>query len=296
MTLPDLSELMRETRNAIAVFDDKDRLRYANSAFRGFYNLADDDYPLWVDLMRHGWYTRTGTKITSCDDGDFEKWLSSALSRRGKLPFRGFETSLHDGRWIWVTETVDANGWMFYVGVDITPLATEGRDLRSDRDLALRDSQTDELTGISNRRYMMRRLNAMMAGQAPGCVAVLDIDHFKQINDTYGHDAGDVVLVDFARRVGHMVRRSDEFGRIGGEEFLFLLPDTDVESASAFLERIHRALLDIRPIEADPQFHYTVSIGITDIRDGDSTQSVFSRADQACYQAKRQGRNRTIKA
>lgn len=113
MTFPDLSGLVRETRNAIAVFDETDQLRYANPAFRRALNLAEDAFPTWVDLMRHGWQTSTGTEITSCD-GDFEKWLSSALSRRGKLPFRGFETSLHDGRWIWVTETVDARGWMLY--------------------------------------------------------------------------------------------------------------------------------------------------------------------------------------
>src|SRR5690606_7441345 len=139
----------------------------------------------------------------------------------------------------------------------------------------------------SNRRYMMQRLDAMVADKAQGCVAVLDIDHFKSINDTYGHDAGDTVLADFARRVGHMVRRSDEFGRIGGEEFLFLLPGIDIDDAAKFLDRIHRSLFDIRPIAEDPEFRYTVSIGITAIRADDSPQSVFSRADKACYQAKR---------
>src|SRR5690606_9603897 len=133
-----------------AVFDETDQLRYANPAFRRALNLAEDAFPTWVDLMRHGWQTSTGTEITSCD-GDFEKWLSSALSRRGKLPFRGFEISLYDGRWIWVTETVDARGWMLYICFDITYLSTDDRDLCRDRDMALRDSYTDKLMVISTR-------------------------------------------------------------------------------------------------------------------------------------------------
>ncbi|SDK34874.1 diguanylate cyclase (GGDEF) domain-containing protein [Methylophilus rhizosphaerae] len=293
LTLPNLPSLIHETRNAIAIFDETDRLHYANPAFRAALHLAEEDYPTWVELMRRGWQTSTGTHITSCN-GDFEKWLSSALSRRGKLPFRGFETSLHDGRWIWVTETVDAHGWMLYIGVEITSLATEGRELRSDRDVALRASQTDELTGIANRRYMMQRLDNMVSNRIQGCVAILDIDHFKSINDAYGHAGGDAVLVDFARKVGHSVRRGDDFGRIGGEEFLFLLPDIEVDNAGQLLDRIRHTLLDACPILQAPEFRYTVSIGITAIQAGDSTQSLLSRADKACYEAKRQGRNRSV--
>lgn len=184
----------------------------------------------------------------------------------------------------------------YIIGVDITTLATDEREVRSDRDMALRDSQTDELTGISNRRYMTRRLDAMISEKIQGCVAVLDIDRFKSINDTYGHEAGDAVLVDFARRVGHTVRRGDDFGRIGGEEFLFLLPGIDITDAEQFLERIHRTLLDAGPLSHEPSFRYTVSIGITALRADDSAQSVFSRADQACYEAKRQGRNRSVRS
>lgn len=293
MNFPDLSNLIQETKNAVAVFDETDRLRYANPAFRKALNLSEDDFSTWVNLMRHGWQTCTGTEVTSCN-GNFEKWLSSALSRRGKLPFHGFETSLHDGRWIWVTETVDTRGWMLYIGVEITALATEARDLRSDRDMALRAAQTDELTGISNRRYMMRRLDTVIADRTQGCVAVLDIDHFKLINDKYGHDGGDAVLVDFSHRVSRAVRRGDDFGRIGGEEFLFLLPGIEIGDAEKFLDRIRSDLFNSRPILQEPEFCYTVSIGITAIRPDDSARSVFSRADKACYEAKHNGRDRSI--
>ena len=293
MFLPDLSGLIRGTRNLISVFDASDRIVYANAAFREAYHLGTDDYPTWVELMRHGWATRTGTEITSCN-GDFENWLSSALSRRGKLAFRSFQTSLYDGRWLWVTETVDERGWMLYIGVDITPLNSDDRDLRTAHDVALKAAQTDELTGISNRRYMMQRLHELIDSGTPGCIAMLDLDHFKSINDRYGHEAGDTVLVDFARRVGHTVRRGDEFGRIGGEEFLFLLPDTRIDDAVRLLDRIRDQIRAASPLPHIQAFHYTVSIGVTAIVPDDRAQTLLSRADQACYDAKNQGRDRTV--
>ena len=295
MSFPDLSGLIQSTKNLVAVFDEQDRLRYANPAFRDALNVPEGTFPTWVELMRRGWETNTGTKITTCLDGDFDKWIASALSRRGRLPFRAIEADYHDGRWIWMTETVDERGWMLCIGVDITEATAEGRDLRSDRDIALRASQTDELTGISNRRYMMQRLDAMFDAEKHGCIALLDIDHFKAINDTYGHDVGDAVLVDFARMVSGSVRRGDDFGRIGGEEFLFLLPATTIDVATGILERIRSSLTNSKPLPNTPDFHYTISIGVTDIRTDDTAKSALKRADRACYKAKKQGRNRTAR-
>ena len=294
MSLPDLSGLIHTTRTLIAVFDENDRVIYANPAFRQAMDMAEDAFPTWIELIRQGWKNRTGTEISSSGD-DLEKWLSSTLSRRGKQPFRGFESNLYDGRWLWVTETVDARGWMMYIGVEITPLATDGRDLRNDRDVALKAAQTDELTGLSNRRHMMRRLDTIIAGGTSGCIAMLDLDRFKSINDRYGHEAGDAVLIDFARRVGHTVRRGDEFGRIGGEEFLFLLPRTDIDQAVRLLDRIRDQVRAASPLPHVPEFRYTVSIGVTAIQPGNTAADVLSRADRACYAAKRNGRDCTVR-
>ena len=120
---------------------------------------------------------------------------------------------------------------------------------------------------------------------------MLDLDHFKSINDTYGHESGDAVLMDFAHRIGLSVRRSDEFGRIGGEEFLFLLPETDFNAANTLLERIRQGVKEARPLVQAPEVGYSVSIGFTQLRPDDTTRSALSRADQACYTAKRQGRD-----
>lgn len=143
----------------IALFDTDDRLRHANRAFREAFNLAGDAFPTWAELLRANYYDRKGLIITT---QDFEAWLLSAQSRRGKLPFRGLELDLHDGRWMRMTETVQDDGWMLCVGSDITALRQNQRSLRQDRDIALRAAQTDELTGTANRRFVFAKLDVQI--------------------------------------------------------------------------------------------------------------------------------------
>lgn len=245
--------------------------------------------------MRRNYHAGLGTVLTT---RNFDDWLVSTQSRRGKVPFRAFETDLVDGRWLWMTETVQQDGWMLCIASDITPLRTDDRRLRQDRDLALRASQTDELTGVANRRFIMTKLEELAGRELPpdermkGCVAVLDIDNFKTINDRYGHQSGDQVLLDFARHTHSFVRRFDCFGRIGGEEFMLILPDTELNAGIHMLERVMERIRTTRPLTVLPDFAYTCSVGITAVRMGDSAQDLFARADLALYEAKLGGRNR----
>jgi diguanylate cyclase (GGDEF)-like protein len=284
-----------ESQVLVALYDQNDVLRYANKSWRAAFHLAPGEQPSWGDLMRRNYDAGLGTVLTT---KNFEEWLISTQSRRGKIPFRAFETDLVDGRWLWMTETVQANGWMLCIASDITPLRTDDRRLRQDRDLALRASQTDELTGVGNRRFIMTRLEELTRRELPpdepikGCVAVLDIDHFKAINDRYGHQAGDQVLLDFARHAHSFVRRLDCFGRIGGEEFMLILPETELNTGIHMLERVIERIRTTRPLTALPDFAYTCSAGITALRTGDSAQDLFARADLALYEAKLGGRNR----
>jgi diguanylate cyclase (GGDEF)-like protein len=117
---------------------------------------------------------------------------------------------------------------------------------------------------------------------------IMDLDHFKSINDSYGHQAGDRVLVNFVARVNALLRRPDQLGRFGGEEFVALLPDTSLDEALVVAERIRAtcALTEHTP-------SCTVSIGITTNRlDNDSVDTLLTRADVALYRAKARGRNR----
>jgi diguanylate cyclase (GGDEF)-like protein len=285
---------MSSSSAMIAVYDEDDRLRYANDSFRSAFSIAPEEAPRWGDLMRRNRAAGKGTIIRA---EDFESWLVSAQSRRGKIPFRAFETDLVDGRWLWMTETVEANGWMLCVAVDITHMKTSERDLRQDRDFALKASQTDELTGIANRRFMMASLENMVARQqafdpARGCISIMDLDFFKRINDRFGHQTGDDVLIDFARRVHPLVRRRDSFGRIGGEEFMLVLPDTTLTEGEVIIDRVLDTVRRARPISTVPGFSYTVSAGLVELRTGETAREIYSRADAALYLAKQTGRDR----
>jgi diguanylate cyclase (GGDEF)-like protein len=289
-----LATLQCATSVLIALYDQEDRLRYANAAFRSAFALDPVETPLWGDLMRRNTLAGKGTIIQAAD---FETWLVSAQSRRGKLPFRAFETDLADGRWLWMTETVEGDGWMLCIATDITHIRASERDLRQDRDFALKASQTDELTSISNRRFMMMALEDLVCRQvdaetALGCICIIDLDFFKRINDRFGHQTGDGVLIDFARRVHPLVRRRDSFGRIGGEEFMLILPDTTLAQSEMIVDRILQSVRGARPIQAMPGFSYTCSAGLVELRPGETAREIYSRADAALYMAKHTGRDR----
>jgi two-component system, cell cycle response regulator len=152
----------------------------------------------------------------------------------------------------------------------------------------------DALTGLSNRRAILTQLTGMVSAARrhghPLSVAVLDLDHFKAINDTYGHKAGDQVLVATAQAMGRHLRAEDQLGRLGGEEFLVLLPDTGDEAAAAVAEKL-RAEVATAPTPVP----VTVSIGVA-TWDGEAPEDLLHRADEALYAAKQGGRDRVMAA
>ncbi len=168
---------------------------------------------------------------------------------------------------------------------------------RVDRGLEL--SVIDQLTGLYNRRYMNNQLQQFMhravMGGKPLSVVMLDIDHFKPINDTHGHQAGDEVLQELADRLRHNIRPMDIACRPGGEEFLVILPETPGELACAAAERVRRAIAaDSFSVLSDTlQVSVTVSAGVASLQGPNDTMAeLIARADSALYQAKSGGRNR----
>ncbi|HYD57157.1 MAG TPA: GGDEF domain-containing protein [Burkholderiales bacterium] len=158
----------------------------------------------------------------------------------------------------------------------------------------------DELTRTFNRRALMGRLEQERIraerGGAGFSVALLDIDHFKQVNDTYGHAAGDAVLKAFAATVHATMRATDVFGRYGGEEFLMLLTDTGPADAVRAVERVRGAIAARAWTDIAPQARITVSIGVASFQRGETTGDVLRRADVALYRAKDSGRNVSVSA
>ena len=172
--------------------------------------------------------------------------------------------------------------------------------LRDSVQLSIEAAVTDPLTGLYNRRYMETHVGTLVdqaaARNKPLSVLVLDIDYFKSINDTYGHDAGDDVLQDFAIRIRKSIRGIDLACRYGGEEFVVVMPETDMAVATMVAERLRRRIAsEPFPIQKGTRtIDVTISIGIAALAPDDDAAAVIKRADQALYRAKRDGRNRVV--
>jgi diguanylate cyclase (GGDEF)-like protein len=155
----------------------------------------------------------------------------------------------------------------------------------------------DALTGVPNRRAFMelteRELNRAKRYGSKVALVMVDLDLFKRINDTYGHQTGDMVLKRFCDICEKDLRGTDIFGRIGGEEFAIVLPDTPFSEAQEVIERIrqHIEKTDVQ-IGKDSTLHFTASFGMTELTDGTDFDGIFKHADQALYHAKESGRNR----
>ncbi|NPV91040.1 MAG: GGDEF domain-containing protein [Firmicutes bacterium] len=166
------------------------------------------------------------------------------------------------------------------------------KKLKKSNDVLYQASITDDLTGLHNRRYIIELLSGLIErGSQPKGISIvmMDIDHFKKINDTYGHKVGDLVLAKISASIREHFRSTDFIGRIGGEEFLILMPDTKLEVAFNRAENIRKYIEGLKWDYA--QLHVTISGGIYDCSECESCDTVLNKADVALYQAKSSGRN-----
>jgi diguanylate cyclase (GGDEF)-like protein len=173
-----------------------------------------------------------------------------------------------------------------------------GKKLDAAQEALLEASIRDELTGLHNRRYLMARLNeeferARRKGTALGLL-MMDIDHFKVVNDTFGHPAGDEVLRSIAQTLASMLREYDVGGRYGGEEFAVVLAETTPADMVRLAERIREKIEQLDDHGKASGIHVTISIGVAVLNDTDTTETLLHRADSALYRAKEEGRNRTV--
>jgi two-component system, cell cycle response regulator len=209
---------------------------------------------------------------------------------------RGLEIGVND----FLMRPIDKNELLARVRSQVRKRRYTER-LRDNVALSIEMAITDALTGLFNRRYMESHLTTLVEQAAsrgkPLTVMVLDIDYFKSINDTYGHDAGDDVLRDFALRIKRSIRGIDLACRYGGEEFVLVMPETDMAVAAMVAERLRRRIAAeaFAIQQGSKTVPVTISIGIAALRDKDDTAAtVLKRADQALYRAKRDGRNRVV--
>ncbi len=214
---------------------------------------------------------------------------------KGRI-LRGLEIGVHD----FLQRPVDRNEMVARVRTLVRRKRYAER-LRESVHASMEMAVVDALTGLHNRRYLDSHFTALFDESSLRAralsVLVLDIDRFKLINDTHGHDAGDEVLKEFARRVKAATRAVDVVARFGGEEIVVLVPDTPIEGAAAIAERIReRVQGEAFPVHRGTRdIPVTVSIGVAARQPGDaSPQDIIKRADIALYRAKESGRNRVV--
>lgn len=179
---------------------------------------------------------------------------------------------------------------IFLIVQDVTELALfEGKLLEM--------NVKDELTGIHNRRYLDKRLEDEFQRSRRYCkdlsLIVFDIDFFKKVNDTHGHQCGDLILQNVAARIASSIRKTDCIARYGGEEFCCLLPETELKAAFILAERFRREIEEMVSSYDGQSIRVTISLGVTEL-DGrtNSSRQLFHKADEALYHAKNTGRNR----
>lgn len=291
---PDPMHLLFEGISAsdspIAIFAPNDRLVIASSAFREIYDLQPGEQT-FQSMIKHCHARKRGVLVEATD---IDKWLDMASSKRRSQTHRKFEIDLIDGRWFWALETTFNEGWIIMTMTDMTALKKTEADLRHARDAALQLAETDALTGLRSRRAIMGYFEDCLKRATPASpvsLAIIDIDHFKDINDHYGHDVGDIVLETFGANCQRMFRDSDWMGRVGGEEFLLIMPNTSEASARKALERFSNLMKRIAYKELGGR-HVTFSAGLIEHSLGDSVQNAYKRADRALYEAKASGRDR----
>ena len=177
-------------------------------------------------------------------------------------------------------------------------IADRTADLRAANERLFELATIDPLTGCANRRHFVERAQELIAlgrrSRTPITLMIMDLDEFKRVNDTYGHPAGDEVLRMIGRIGREHMRATDLLGRIGGEEFALLMPDTTAEGATHFAERLREAVSLEEALVEGTILRITISLGLAEMRSDESFDSLYARADAALYAAKEAGRNRVM--
>lgn len=268
--------------DGVVVVDARGRVVDVNPAATLLTGISEEDIGSRLDALA------PELAVAASDPEARHKGLELSLDPSGRRTLEIHTTPVSDG---------SANPASIVTARDITDRKLVETALDEYRTQLEEISVTDDLTGIANRRkglnHLRREFQAFIERRAAFVVIIIDIDHFKRVNDTFGHTIGDVVLVQTARRIRDGIRGDDLLSRTGGEEFMVVTKDASLESATSLAERVRLAVA-AEPIEADGHsIALTVSAGVTVVRSQDaSIDEVISRADAAMYAAKQAGRNR----
>ncbi|WP_027179701.1 sensor domain-containing diguanylate cyclase [Maridesulfovibrio bastinii] len=285
-----LSSVSNSIRDGLVLMDETGAVQHFNSAAVKLFNFSESDF-MGLKLRE---YVRLNDNVE--DDinlltADYSDNPASLTCTTGVLD----------------VVCTRSDGTVFNGSIAVSPLRREGQwwivwsirdvtDRKEAEEKLIRLATTDSLTGLVNRRVFMEKSQAELERAKrynhPLSMMMLDIDHFKRVNDTYGHDAGDDVLQGLANVVLGVLRQVDCFARIGGEEFAVLLPDTDQDGAVNVAERVREAVEKTSIVSRSGELFITISIGVSTLSGNiDDLERMLKTADVALYASKRNGRN-----
>ena len=274
--------LFEESRDAIISTDKKGNLLLVNPAGMTLFGLINAEL---ASINFRELYV----------DREMVRRFTAAIRKKGHIrdfgvQLRGKDGKIMDCLMTVITKQSHDGTLMGYEGIirDVTPYKKMEEELR-------RLATIDSLTGINNRRNFLdlaqREISRSSRYDRPFSMVMLDIDHFKKVNDTYGHSVGDKVLLEFCAVCLKQIRENDIMGRLGGEEFAIALVECDTEMAAIVAERIRQAVASHVVSSGGEEIRFTVSIGVTSMWQGCDLSSILERADNAMYRAKENGRN-----
>ncbi len=251
--------------------------------------------------LEEGWFRHKVESVVTLGTPAFTIWEQRPYLVRFKnyQPITGQEEFMFQNTTILpVLSTNSSIEHICLIIYDVTDVAANKKQLQG-ANLQLKQlARTDRLTGLNNRGYWEECLAHEYARhrryQSNAALVMFDIDHFKKVNDTYGHPAGDKVIQAVAEVVREQIRDTDYAGRYGGEEFVILLPDIDNAGAHIFAERLRQRIEAMVVKHEEQQIRFTVSLGVADLKlPMDEYKQLIERADQALYASKKGGRNQT---
>lgn len=285
-----LHDVIEAVPNGIAACDANGRLVLFNSAFKDCYPLAKQaiyEGALFEDVLRTA--AENGQFVLPFDTDAAKAAFVAARLKEFQTPGRQFVQHLSDGRWLQVQERLSQSGHIVGVRTDVSELKQAERQIKH-------QAERDALTGLYNRRVVLERLarelSPSRSARKIGALIIVDLDGFKAINDNYGHDAGDELLVALAARLKSTVRKSDVVARLGGDEFALIIQNLNAEQD---VERVADKLL--RSLSQQVKLGRrliipSASLGIAIYpQDGSTPKELLKNADLALYQAKDSGRS-----
>jgi len=287
-----LFDFVEISRDGYAIFDADDHLKFCNQRFAELMDVSPHERTHWADILRTNFSQQRGIKV---DSGDIETFVRYTQDMRRSRPSSLFEVDFFDGRRFLYSEQTNADNELLMHVKEITKQKVLEDTLREKLSSLEVVATTDELTRVGNRRALIESVNNELSRcrrtGASMSMLLIDLDHFKHVNDTYGHQAGDQVLREVASVFKAELRTYDILGRIGGEEFAIFLSNTTSQQGLEIGQRVCASVADTHFEHNGQTIPVTVSIGLTTLGCDAIFENLYEQADEALYRSKANGRN-----